>query len=58
MDKSHVIAIMAAIIYQSSKSLDNTEASVATAYGLYDRVIEQSPEVAATRKTVREIELP
>ena len=52
MDKYHVIAIIAAIIYQNShdRPMDNV---VDTAYDLYDRVITASPEVRRVREATR-----
>ena len=43
MDKYHIIALMAAILYRGG----SPDAAAARAYELYDEVITQSPETKA-----------
>ena len=54
MDKSHVIAIMAAILYGERALHESSEDTVEKAYDLYDKVITASPEVRRVREVTRE----
>jgi len=48
MDKHHIIAILAAILFQSSQEMEIEEV-VKLAYTLYDEVTEQSPHLKKKR---------
>ena len=51
MDKHHIIAILAAILYQSSQEL-TMKGVVTMAYDLYEEVCDQSPHLTKNHKRI------